>query len=758
MERRFSIFVRQHANDTFTLRCLTHPDYAAYGTDIGQARDELARVLAGELALGTIGKAETTWHRELRRKTVSLTLRAVQHKRLIELPLVVSAFFGQSGHDGSFHVMLPRLGLRFTIREEAHIIPWAEELIRGRFHLKDVDTVRAHEQDRAERVEDLVVNFRRIDGKRLEQERGPQSSETREALRDNPDKPSDAVFGGAGTDLVQAARNGELGRCYFRDHTLEHLTRMLAARRSVVVVGPSGVGKTTVIHELAHRIAADRAGEALEGRAIWHVPPSRIMAGTIYLGEWQERCLKLVAAARAHGAILYLGDLLELVSVTQSGAGSGMSLPALLGPLLSQRDLTVLVEATPEAVSASEAAEPAFMGRLGRLLLPPLPPDRALTILSRIAQALGRQHSAEFSEAALHRVLDLCARFGDGDGLPGSGVALVSQCARRNTATSTELTPDDITQAFCDQTGFPRDMVDPDRALPLETVEQFFGERVHGQAAATRHMVNVVAILKAGLNDPARPVASFLFSGPTGVGKTETAITLAEYLFGDRKRLVRLDMSEYAFASSALRLVDGPGGQGALTKAIREQPFCVVLLDEVEKAAPEVFDLLLQVLGEGRLTDGTGHTVSFRHAVIIMTSNLGASARPPIGMGSDSGARDYLGAIRRFFRPEFLNRIDHVVPFASLQRNALRSIVARMLGDALTRDGLTRRGVTVKTDDSVTEFLMDVGFDEAMGARPMKRAIDEHVLAPLAERLSASGNTPTGALVLSIRDGRLVFA
>jgi ATP-dependent Clp protease ATP-binding subunit ClpC len=231
--------------------------------------------------------------------------------------------------------------------------------------------------------------------------------------------------------------------------------------------------------------------------------------------------------------------------------------------------------------------------------------------------------------------------------------------------------------------------------------------------------------------------------GPTGVGKTETALTLARFLFGDEKRLFRFDMSEYADPGSALRLIEGRQGEGALTSKVRAQPFCVLLFDEVEKAHPGAFDLLLQVLGEGRLTDGSGETVSFTHTLVVLTSNLGAEARPAVGFqaGGDDRRR-YLEAAERFFRPELLNRIDHVVPYASLDGPVLEAIARRMLELAMQREGFLRRGLALELDESVVARVVAVGTDTRHGARPLARAVESEVVVPLARRL---GERPIGS-------------
>lgn len=759
MERDVQLFIRQHGDDSFTVSSLTHPAYAAYGRELRNAIEELDRVLAGELALGTIARSDPMRLEGLKQRSIEVEIRAVQHGRLLRMPMRVTLLIRElTEQAGRFEVLLPRLNERFEIRGEANIEPWAEEVVRGRFHLVDVDSVRRFEHDRGERFEEHRVRYRPIDGKRLERERGPQSDELKPQKDDaEEDAFEDAsVFDGLGQDWVKLARAGSLPRAYRRERSVEQLEVALASGSSVLLLGPSGVGKTATVQELCHRIASASAG-ALEDRAVWHVTAGRLMSGMIYLGEWQERALELVAAARGAGAILYLDRLLEWASATSGANESGMSLGRLLAPFVADKQVLLIFEATEGALNQAEMMEASLTQELRRLPVPVLDAGDAYDVLGRLASSLGRKHRMRFSDEALQAALDVIARFGDADGLPGSALSLLEQIARDAAGGAAPVLADRALEAFCLQTGFPRPLVDPRAALALEEVESFFAERVVGQPEAVGHLVDVVALLKAGMNDPGRPVASFLFLGPTGVGKTESALCLAEYLFGQRDRVVRLDMSEYGYRGAAMRLIDGRDGEGDLTRPLRRQPFCVLLLDEIEKASAEVFDLLLSVLGEGRLTDATGRSVSFRHAIVILTSNLGAARKPPIGLDrSERKGADALGAARQFFRPELFNRIDRSILFNPLDRSTSRSIAKLLLRAALDREGLKRRGLRVELDETLIDQIAERGYDPALGARPMKRTIDALVLVPLSEHL-ASAKLRDATIRLSMIDGQLVF-
>jgi ATP-dependent Clp protease ATP-binding subunit ClpC len=382
--------------------------------------------------------------------------------------------------------------------------------------------------------------------------------------------------------------------------------------------------------------------------------------------------------------------------------------------------------------------------------------DDAFGVLDTLGRRMGKPHRTTVGPEALHGALALLARFGRHDALPGSGVALLEQMIRSWPGTTLER--QHALDAFCAASGFPLKIVDDTQFIDEDALRASFHDRIIGQPDAVDRLVDLILVVKAGLGDPDKPLGSFLLMGPTGVGKTESAKALAGWLFGSQDRLVRLDMSEFGAWGSARRLIDGPGGQGLLTRKIREKPFCVLLLDEVEKAEPGVFDVLLQVLGEGRLTDGTGATVSFRHVIILMTSNLGASNRKRVGLvgeSADAADRRYRRAAEDFFRPELVNRIDALVPFRSLDQHDVRTIARGMLTSALDRDGIRRRGVEVTWGDDLLDHLCEVGFDPRYGARPMKRAIDDHVMAVIARELVSRPDATR--LALRVVDGAVVL-
>ncbi|MEZ4322283.1 MAG: AAA family ATPase [Myxococcota bacterium] len=758
MQQRFHLYVRRYRDGRYTMSVLTHPTYAVYGDRLKECRDELRDVLARELALQHLHpSAEEHWG-DLEAETLDLELRAVQHDRLIRVPmrfLVLhrtaegpsrsSADPARPGsRDGVTEVFVPTLDLRFRVRGHDERLVWTEERIRGHFHLAPVQKLVAHRFAKHERIETLLVVYHGP-GRYKDAVRAAAKKAREEAERTGPG----GALGTAGIELVEEARRGRVSRALGRESEMRALMRMLAERsgRSVVLRGPPGVGKTALVHELAHRIASGRCPEGLADVPVWHVTGNRFLAGLPFLGQWQERVLRIAREMRGNGGILFGDNLLELAMAGSDEEGS--SVATLLESFVRDDAIRLVVEATDDAWMLAERSAPGLCRLLRRVDVQGMPADEAVTVLTTLGGRMGRKQGTVVDDAALARAFELLARFGGSEALPGSGLSLLDRMIRL--APGRSLTPADAVSAFARTTGFPEVLVDPARKLDESELIAWFSNKVVGQVEAVRALVDLVLVVKAGLADPGRPLGSFLLAGPTGVGKTESAKALAEWLFGDASRLLRLDMSEFAGVGASWRLLEGPQ---SLTARVRERPFSVVLLDEIEKADPSVFDVLLQVLDEGRLTDNAGRLTSFRHCILLMTSNLGAVRSRPIGpVGPEDTSKRYRAAVEAFFRPEFVNRIGRVVPYGPLSPDALRVIARTLLEEALEREGLARRGVRVTWDAAVLDVLVANGTDARYGARPMKRALDQLVVQPLARALVAGG---LGATVhLAAHDGRI---
>ncbi|MBK9383238.1 MAG: AAA family ATPase [Planctomycetes bacterium] len=533
------------------------------------------------------------------------------------------------------------------------------------------------------------------------------------------------------------------------DRVLQYLAEPV--RRSVLLIGESGVGKTALAHEVVRRIRAGRCPESLRGFSVVELTVQDLLVGTEYVGSLQTKMGKILRAARVDKKILVSIPDVAFVVGAGSYDKSDYDLAASVFSAMSRGDLLVIGEARPEEVRVARTRRSDFLRWFETYDVrePALETTRA--IAQATAQRLEQETGVGLRPEALDRLVDVQARFAPARRFPGKAVDFLEQIVREAALDASlkgekpELVePDRVVEEFAKRTGLPRAIFVDAEALDLAATERFFVDRVLGQPEAVRAVVDQVAMIKAGLARPGRPLASFFFVGPTGIGKTELARALAAFLFGSEERLVRLDMSEFASSDALWRLTGQPGSRhdpgtrGLLTDPVREQPFCVVLLDEIEKAAPQVFDLLLQVLDAGRLTDARGTTTSFCNAIVIMTSNLGSERAQGEGLGfgtAPRGSAEIQKAMEQYFRPEFLNRIGRVVTFRPLLREDLRKLAYREIGRVVEREGVLRRRLAVEIDAALADDVLEHGFSPRYGARHLQRAVEQRVAVPLARLL-----------------------
>lgn len=642
------------------------------------------------------------------------------HPYPLELPVPVVAVAARH-RSGLGLCSLPLLNLQFFFQEKRSLRKLIRHYVRERLTHLTPRQLRAYLPP-----DELWLSFLR--GKNTATASGPRLARAGqlEAVADPLDSPE---------------YRRQLGPAYGRRLLQESLVTALTQRQSnVLLVAPPGAGKTTLAAAVARKIGRSRGGRP----RFHYTGAARIIAGMRYLGQWEERCERLVEELAACDGWLCLDNLLALVTVGSSGAD--YSLAAFFRPYLERGELRVVAESTPAQLEVCRRLMPGLTEFFEIHPLPELRRLEALDVLHQMADSARVSVPPE----TLNAIYELHQRFLPYRAFPGPSAEFF------RTLLAKESPPDlpGVVNEFSRLTGLQEVFLRDDLTLEPAEVFETFQAQVVGQPAACRRVTSTVLTFKAGLNDPERPLGVLLFTGPTGVGKTEMAKALARFFFGDEQRLLRLDMAEYSGPGAAERLLGSSHKPGPLVRQLRTQPFSVVLFDEIEKAAPEVFDLLLSLFDQGRLLDGLGRVTTFRSALLLMTSNLG-TPRPALGLTPERGAPPPEHEVKAFFRPEFFNRIDAVIPFDPLEPATVRHIAELELARLDAREGLASRGLRLSYTPALLDFLAHQGYDRRYGARPLQRLVEEAVVTPLARFLVTHPGLRASTLRLDF-DGREV--
>ena len=537
-------------------------------------------------------------------------------------------------------------------------------------------------------------------------------------------------------DLTRAGAMGYLTTCVARDKELEEIFRSIDAGRSgVVLVGEHGVGKKTIIDGIAERMIEDAVPGRMYDKRLVQLSTTALVAGVDINGA-QERLIQMMREiSHAKNIILFINNLQDLVS------GKGFDISETLAEYLSSGRFLIIATATSDGYN-QHILNTSIGSLFARVDVPEMEENAAIQVVESKVGGIEYEQNVFFSYDAIENCVKLSGRFLRDQKLPESAVDLSNEVASFVKSTRGEhqlVTKDDVAHVIGQKTGVPVTSITTDESSKLLKLEEEMHKRVVGQSEAVTLVANALRRARAEIRSTKRPIANFLFLGPTGVGKTELAKTIAEVYFGGENRMVRLDMSEYQDVSGIYRLIGRPGeqGTGSLTEAVRQKPFSLVLLDEMEKAHPQILDLFLQVFDDGRLTDSTGRVIDFTNTIIIATSNAGTryvqeqiNAGVPLDTIRDSLMRTEL---KDHFRPEFLNRFDGIVLFHALNREDTKTIASYML-KRIAKD-LDARGIGFRVEDEGLERLAQAGFDPEFGARPMRRAIQDLVENKLAEMI-----------------------
>jgi len=566
-------------------------------------------------------------------------------------------------------------------------------------------------------------------------------------------------------DLNAKARNGEIDPLIGRDSEVERCIQVLCRRRknNPLLVGDPGVGKTAIAEGLADKVVRGETPEILAKTTIYSLDMGALLAGTRYRGDFEERLKAVVKELEEHDdAVLFID---EIHTVIGAGATSGGAMDAsnLLKPALAGGKLRTMGSTTYKEFRQHFEKDRALSRRFQKIDVNEPSVEDAVKILRGIKPYFEEHHGVKYTNDAIKTSVELAARYINDRKLPDSAIDVIDEAgaaqhllksAKRRKTIGTK----EVEAVVAKIARIPPKNVSKDDGAVLKDLEKSLKRVVFGQDQAIEALSSAIKLSRAGLREPEKPIGNYLFAGPTGVGKTEVAKQLADVLGVE---LLRFDMSEYMEKHAVSRLIGAPPGYvgfdqgGLLTDGVDQHPHCVLLLDEMEKAHPDVYNILLQVMDNGELTDHNGRTVSFRNVVLIMTSNAGASelAKAAIGFGRDRREGEDTAAIERTFTPEFRNRLDAVISFAPLGKNVISQVVEKFVLQLEAQ--LMDRNVTFELTPAAAEWLGNKGYDDKMGARPLARVIQEYIKKPLAEELLFGKLAKGGVVKVGVKDGEL---
>lgn len=568
-------------------------------------------------------------------------------------------------------------------------------------------------------------------------------------------------------DLNDKAEQGKIDILVGRDAEVERTIQILCRRskNNPLFVGDPGVGKTAIAEGLALRILNKEVPEVLESAIIYQLDMGSLLAGTRYRGDFEERLKAVLSELESDDrAVLFID---EIHTVIGAGATSGGSLDAsnLLKPALQSGTLRCIGSTTYKEYRNYFEKDRALVRRFQKIDISEPSSDEAIKILLGLKPSFETHHQVQYSDSAIRAAVELSTRYIHDRRLPDKAIDVIDEVGAAQMLKPIEkrkkkLGAKDVEEIVSKMARVPIKHVNARDKEALRNLDVELKSVVFGQNTAIEALASAIKLSRAGLRDPQKPIGSYLFSGPTGVGKTEVARQLAKVMGIE---LVRFDMSEYMERHAVSRLIGAPPGYvgfdqgGLLTDAIDQQPHAVLLLDEIEKAHPDVFNILLQVMDYGKLTDNNGKMVDFRNIILIMTTNAGASDmnKPAMGFGRNAREGEDTEAINRLFTPEFRNRLDAVVPFSGLTREILENVVKKFVQELAAQ--LADRRVHLELDDKSMDWLCEKGHDPLYGARPLTRIIQEHIKRPLAEELLFGKLAKGGKVVVTVVDGELAF-
>ncbi|MDM8520398.1 ATP-dependent Clp protease ATP-binding subunit [Anaerolineales bacterium HSG6] len=644
-------------------------------------------------------------------------------------------------------------------------------------------------------------------------------SQTARVMMESSSQPSGAKGSGnkgtplvdqLGTDLTAQAEAGKLDPVIGRKSEIERVIQILSRRtkNNPALIGEAGVGKTAIIEGLAQRIINNQTPDTLLNKRVVMLDVGSLVAGTMYRGQFEERLKRVIEEIKESGAILFIDELHMLVGA--GSAGSSVDAANILKPALARGELQCIGATTLDEYRKNIEGDAALERRFQPVMVEEPSVDETIEILKGIRSRYEDHHKLKITDEALVAAANLAVRYVADRFMPDKAIDVIDEAGARvrlykvpftvdskeedealdksdvvnddveviedDDPMKPEVTAEDIAEVVAMWTGIPVRQLAAEEKARLLQMEAELHKRVIGQNEAIETISKAVRRARAGLKDPRRPIGTFIFLGPTGVGKTELAKSLAEFMFGSEDALIKLDMSEFMERHSVSRLVGSPPGYvgfedgGQLTEAVRRRPYCVVLFDEIEKAHPEAFNMLLQIMEDGYLSDAKGKKVDFRNAILILTSNVGASLiKREVSLGfhakrdekiTEENAykkmrKKVMGELERSFRPEFRNRLDSTIIFRPLTRAEIGEIVELLIDNV--RERLDEHGITLFVTDLAKELLAEEGYDPDFGARPLRRVIQNKIEDTLSEGILSGEFETDTSIQVDEADGEIVF-
>lgn len=579
----------------------------------------------------------------------------------------------------------------------------------------------------------------------------------RAVAQEKQEEPQTSPLEEFGYDMTKAAGEGKLDPLVGREDEIQRVIQILGRRRknNPMLVGNPGVGKSAIVEGIAIRIATGDVPPVLNGKRLISLDLGSIVAGTKYRGDFEKRLKSIITeVAQSPDVILFIDEFHTIVGA--GGASGSLDAANMLKPALARGDIQCIGATTMDEFRKSVEKDGALDRRFQKIIVEHTDIPHTISILDRLKTNYEKHHNVTYTDEAIEACVRMSDRYITDRCLPDKAIDAMDEAGSmvrlKNPQKTAHVTADDVAGIISMMTGIPAGKIAESEGGKLARMKRKIQDRIIGQDEAVDKVVRAIQRNRAGIKDPGKPIGTFIFFGPTGVGKTQLAKSIAEYIFDSEENMIRLDMSEYMEKFNVSRLIGAPPGYvgfeegGQLSERVRRKPYCVVLLDEIEKAHPDVFNLLLQVMDEGRLTDSNGRTVSFRNTIVIMTSNVGSRELDEYGRGVgfntagknvEMNRRNVLEkAVKKVFPPEFINRVDEQVFFNPLTKDDISRIIDIELKGLKSR--VKEAGFELNVTAGAKRLVADLGYDPNYGARPLKRAIQRHIEDPVSEHIIAN--------------------